>query len=384
MKRLLLLAAVVAALGLVSVNGRASAAGTTESFTLYAGQNIAAGTVDVSNDATNLYVTFNLSGDWCMTESHVAVATDPSGIPQTKTGNPIPGQFPYQHSYGSCVTTDTYTIPLDTWTAGTSLDIAAHAALFDTATYAVESGWAGSQDFSGKNWATYFSYTVEDHWSISLAINPSSVVAGSGGSVTFTGTLSNAGPTSVVGQDVTINAYSTDSTCSGTPSWHFYGTTGAGGAYSIGPKGATAGPGNYYYTASSNGAVSGCEYFTITPAATGDITLDESGGSSLTFSVWFPHQGSAGYVHGSLGYTASPTCVHTYNGDTVVFEYQIPAGPYSQAGLWVVWKLTVGSTTAGYSYTATQSTADGWCADSSFSPAHNYTITSATVPVTVY
>jgi hypothetical protein len=97
-------------------------------FTLYAGQDIPVGTVTVSNDDTDLYVTYETTGDWVMTETHLAVATALTGIPQTKTGNPIPGKFPYSTIHDPAVMEFTYTIPLAlAWAPDTSLFIAAHA-----------------------------------------------------------------------------------------------------------------------------------------------------------------------------------------------------------------------------------------------------------------
>jgi hypothetical protein len=123
--------------------------------TLFAGQDIPVGTVSVWNDEVELHVTYNTTGGWVMTETHLAVATSLTGIPQTKKGNPIPGKFPYQCCYdegGSewvfqikedgdedavcdAVGTDllteiTYTIPF-TWDPCTELYIAAHAVVVD-------------------------------------------------------------------------------------------------------------------------------------------------------------------------------------------------------------------------------------------------------------
>jgi hypothetical protein len=92
---------------------------------LIAGQNSTIGTVSVWNDATSLYVKFVSTGD-CLKETHVAVATNPADIPQTKKGNPIPGQFEYSDPH-ACVLQYTYEIPL-TWDFGEDLYIAAHAA----------------------------------------------------------------------------------------------------------------------------------------------------------------------------------------------------------------------------------------------------------------
>jgi hypothetical protein len=131
---------------------------------LYAGQTINAGNVTVWNDQTDLYVQFNTSGGWLMTESHVAVATSLAGIPQ-KNGNPIPGQFPYSMVHNPPVTTYTYAIPLGSWQPGQQLYIAAHAVVVMLDQYGNvirrETGWGNGPNFPGKNWATYLMYTVQ-------------------------------------------------------------------------------------------------------------------------------------------------------------------------------------------------------------------------------
>lgn len=88
---------------------------------------IEVGVVKVWNDADYLYVKYEISDlDWCITKTHLHAATSLSDIPQTKNGNPIPGQFEYFESH-DCETEVTYTIPLGEWNPGDSLAIAAHA-----------------------------------------------------------------------------------------------------------------------------------------------------------------------------------------------------------------------------------------------------------------
>jgi hypothetical protein len=83
------------------------------------------GQVEVWNDGDYLYVKYVVDAeDWCLTETHLHVATSLEGIPQ-KNGNPPPGQFDYQMEH-DCVTEYTYRIPL-TWDPETDLSIAAHA-----------------------------------------------------------------------------------------------------------------------------------------------------------------------------------------------------------------------------------------------------------------
>ncbi|GAJ20359.1 unnamed protein product, partial [marine sediment metagenome] len=70
-------------------------------FTLYADQTINVGTVSVWNDDDYLYVTYNTTGDWVLTETHLHVACSEGDIPQNKKGNPKPGKFMHnmEHTY---------------------------------------------------------------------------------------------------------------------------------------------------------------------------------------------------------------------------------------------------------------------------------------------
>jgi hypothetical protein len=105
------------------------------SYPLYAGQTIPVGYVTVCNDVNNLTVTYDTSSSgWLISETHLAASTVFKNIPQTKTGNPIPGQFPYGGSFNPPVTTATYTIPksaIGSPAVGATLYIAAHAVVWD-------------------------------------------------------------------------------------------------------------------------------------------------------------------------------------------------------------------------------------------------------------
>jgi hypothetical protein len=82
------------------------------------------GDVLVWNDGKNLYVKYVVTDEeWCLTETHLEVATALQDIPQVN-GNPPPGQFTYKGEH-DCVAGVEYTIPL-TWDSGTELLIAAH------------------------------------------------------------------------------------------------------------------------------------------------------------------------------------------------------------------------------------------------------------------
>ena len=71
-----------------------------DEFPLYAGQDMLVGNVLVWDDGIELCVKYQLSAEalaegWLLTETHLAVANDVSGIPTNKSGNPVPGKFPY-------------------------------------------------------------------------------------------------------------------------------------------------------------------------------------------------------------------------------------------------------------------------------------------------
>jgi len=98
--------------------------------TLYAGQTIDVGTVTVQNDETNLEITFETTGDWYMTQTHLAISTSFSGIPQNKGGNPQVGKFPYKHDLDPPTQLDTYNftlLELGGYEIGDTIYIAAHA-----------------------------------------------------------------------------------------------------------------------------------------------------------------------------------------------------------------------------------------------------------------
>ena len=160
----------VLVLSLVASVGLCSRASEQDPYTvtLYAGQNTAVGVVSLWNDLDTLYVTYAMdaSNPWFLLETHLAVATSLADIPQAR-GNPIPGHFAYSQCHGGQTKLYTYEIPLpDDWDASQLLYVAAHAAISGG-----ETAWAGTEvggiDFPGKNWATYFTYGLEQpFWNI--------------------------------------------------------------------------------------------------------------------------------------------------------------------------------------------------------------------------
>ena len=118
--------------------------------TLWAGQTINVGTLTVEVIGTDLVVTFETTGGWYLTETHLYVGTS---IP-TKSA---PGQFPYKHDNLGGVTSDSYTIPLADIGTGWRV-FAAHAVVENQCECLEETAWGNGCEKirPGKNWAMYF------------------------------------------------------------------------------------------------------------------------------------------------------------------------------------------------------------------------------------
>ncbi|MBM3332333.1 hypothetical protein FJY68_10895 [candidate division WOR-3 bacterium] len=130
-------------------------------FTIWAGQNQNAGNVTVWFDQTKLYIKYQTTGNWWISETHAHAATSLGGIPQ-KNGNPSPGKFEFKNTFNPKVQTWTYAIPVKPgWVEGTELYIATHCVVSQLVggKYVNEqTGWAGPHDFPGRNWAKYIKY----------------------------------------------------------------------------------------------------------------------------------------------------------------------------------------------------------------------------------
>lgn len=136
-------------------------------FDLNAGRTASAGYVDVQDDGNYLIVTFYTFGDWWITDTHLAIADTVDGIPQTKNGGPVPGQFPY-YKLNLDTQTVMYQIPLaELQPNDGTLILVTHAVV--TNGVSSQTAWgidscekrAANSYFPGKNWATYFMYILK-------------------------------------------------------------------------------------------------------------------------------------------------------------------------------------------------------------------------------
>lgn len=155
--------------GITEMNGQA---GTYAE--ILAGQTIPAGTVcfTVIDDFT-MEVTFATTDGWELTEAHLWMGCDPEGYPQTRQGNPIPGQFPFHSGDITGATTYTFSVPLDMFPClgtpncdpGNLLFAMAHCALRKgggSGGYQTETGWGDGSPVPGRNWATQMVLTLRD------------------------------------------------------------------------------------------------------------------------------------------------------------------------------------------------------------------------------
>lgn len=130
---------------------------------LIAGQNYTAGNVSVSTSSDNkLYVTVTTQNGWALKTIHLFVG-DKVNLPVNKSGNPVPGNFPFINTFSTYKTVVSYEFNLADFNS--SLVVALHAEVdkLDPSAQVLQSetAWAAGTRFVLKgNWATYLNYTV--------------------------------------------------------------------------------------------------------------------------------------------------------------------------------------------------------------------------------
>jgi hypothetical protein len=133
-----------------------------KTVTLIAGQNMNAGTVTVQQDATNIYVTYNTTDGWVLTQTHLFVGAC-NAIPVNNAGNLVPGQFPYKNTHNN-VTSYTYTVPVSAIGLNNCGCIAAHAAVKKLSAgggvISSQTAWGEGTAINpnGGNWAMKFEF----------------------------------------------------------------------------------------------------------------------------------------------------------------------------------------------------------------------------------
>ncbi len=152
LKRIMVCSLAVALLALMIMPGQAC-----ELYTdLWAGSDHTdVGDIEVYRNG-NLWITFATTDGWYLVETHLVVATSFEDIPQTKSGNPKIGHFPYAAVHDPGVTEYTYVLPF----IDGELYIAAHAVVAKDGV-GQETAWGQGpthQEFPGNSWALYFTF----------------------------------------------------------------------------------------------------------------------------------------------------------------------------------------------------------------------------------
>ncbi len=148
---------------LVSVGGDSS-------IPLLAGQHIPVGTVELFVEDDDLVVAYSLMGGWELEETHLWIGESLAELPQTRTGNPIPGRFPYKS--GDITGTTYYEVRVSLESLGgepyvcdETFYVVAHAAvrrLLDDGSYQGETAYGeGERLVRRGNWATYFTFELQ-------------------------------------------------------------------------------------------------------------------------------------------------------------------------------------------------------------------------------
>jgi len=145
----------------------------TMTWPLAMGQTTVVGTVTVSNDATNLYVTYAIDSanfpDCTFGTLHAWAGNDLANVPANRQGIPVPGQFPYAFD-ASGSTSHTFTIPLAslavadaTQACALALYVVTHAEVNRAQTDSTlqhETAFGGAIAGTGPRWWFYGSYVL--------------------------------------------------------------------------------------------------------------------------------------------------------------------------------------------------------------------------------
>jgi hypothetical protein len=129
---------------------------------LYAGQHIVVGTVFISNDENNLFVTYDVNdSNWWLKETHLYVGNI-DDAPFVSSGNPKIGHFPYHGDHDLCKDF-TFTIPLAE--LDDCFSIISHAVVVQSENGSITSSETafgyGDNQFDGNRWGWFLDHCKE-------------------------------------------------------------------------------------------------------------------------------------------------------------------------------------------------------------------------------
>jgi hypothetical protein len=166
-KALAIILALAVLLGLTAISTAPAAAATSATphvQTLYAGQNMAVGTVSVWNNASTVYVRYQTNPGYELAKTSLIVDTSAVGDPQADKGNAIPGQFARDTIHNPSVNLYEYAIPISSeWRyPRMDLKIVARALVrvpgADGQVLDLEDARTFGTQFAGANRASHFNY----------------------------------------------------------------------------------------------------------------------------------------------------------------------------------------------------------------------------------
>ncbi|MHB1136943.1 MAG: hypothetical protein ACYC1X_09165 [Coriobacteriia bacterium] len=143
--------------------------GAWEELPLYADQDELVGKVLVNNCEEHICVKYVLDAGspWRITEVHLAIGDSVAEIPQTKKGNPIPGQFEVSEYLGPYGVTESevYCFPMGDRVAGDEIVVAAHAVVTKRTPGVWSSVWQiGDVEERDATTGLLYNYADEFNW----------------------------------------------------------------------------------------------------------------------------------------------------------------------------------------------------------------------------
>jgi peptidoglycan/xylan/chitin deacetylase (PgdA/CDA1 family) len=120
--------------------------GPTSTYAMWSNPYVPGGSVTISNDAENIYVTYNISNpDWYLTDSRLAVEKDKSKIPMENATTPSPWEFSLAGVHDPAVHAFTYTIKLSS--IGARAGETVYAAVMAGVVYPVTGNYEGDWEW---------------------------------------------------------------------------------------------------------------------------------------------------------------------------------------------------------------------------------------------
>jgi len=129
-----------------------------EVFELTDSQGNPVGQLSVSNNRQNIFVTYMLSGDYCLAATDLEVATSLAEVPQ-ENGSPLPDQFEFRSQQSQCLQHRVYVVPFtDPRKLADKLYLPAHASFTNAQSGAPGEAWTTCYPFPAEDGTGYCTY----------------------------------------------------------------------------------------------------------------------------------------------------------------------------------------------------------------------------------